>query len=305
VAGLDNLASYQRCCLRMEQAWPAFSAKRADRLAQQQRFGTAAEKVAEGILEDLFTSVLDWGLDCFNNQVGRADIVLTHLGIKRLVVEAKRPGSLAGWRAVEHAMEQACGYAARQKVRCVAVSDGTALWAWDLPPGGQRARVGARLDVTEAPRALWWLSVDGIYRVRPDAPELVPEPAGQVEGDGAFGPGVADGGLLHPKYRLPAACFAYVGDRLDPRSWHLPYLRADGTPDAARLPKAVQAVLSNYRGTRASLPEEAVPEVLVRLGRAGRLAGRLPATGPRAPRAWVLLQEALDQLGRLPEVLGD
>jgi hypothetical protein len=290
----------------MEQAWPAFSSKRAERLAQQRRFGSAAEKVAEGILEDLFTAVLDWGLDCFNNQVGRADIVLTHLGIKRLVVEAKRPGALSGDRAMEHALEQVCGYAARQKVRCVAVSDGTVLWAWDLVPGGQRARVAARLDASAAPAELWWLSVDGIYRDRPDLPPgQAFDLAGQVEGDASFDSGVPEAELLHPKYRLPAACFAYVEDPLDPRSWHLPYLRADGTPDAARLPKAVQAVLSNYRGARARLPEEAVPEVLVRLARAGRLAGRLPAAGPRAPRAWVLLQEALDQLGRLGEVLGD
>jgi hypothetical protein len=45
-------------------------AKRDQRLARQRRFGTAAEKVAENVLEDLFTMVLDWHLSEVNNQVG-------------------------------------------------------------------------------------------------------------------------------------------------------------------------------------------------------------------------------------------
>lgn len=64
-------------------------------MAQQRRFGTAAEKVAENILEDLFTMALDWHLSEVNNQVGYADLVLTRLGVKHLIVEVKRPGALA------------------------------------------------------------------------------------------------------------------------------------------------------------------------------------------------------------------
>ncbi len=68
----------------------------------------------------------------FNNQVDRADIVLTDHGIKRLIVEVKRPGSLA-WnrRAVEGALDQAARYASEQKVRSVAISDGVMLYAAD------------------------------------------------------------------------------------------------------------------------------------------------------------------------------
>lgn len=75
--------------------------------------------------------------------------------------------------------------------------------------------------------------------------------------------------VLHPKYKLPAQCFAYVGEPANPVTWKLPYLHADGTVDLARLPKAIQAILSNYRGARVtSIPENAIPDVLVRLGRA-------------------------------------
>jgi hypothetical protein len=54
------------------------------------RFGAAAEKVAENILEDLFTMVLDWRVFEVNNHTGYADIVLTRLDVKCRV---KRPGA--------------------------------------------------------------------------------------------------------------------------------------------------------------------------------------------------------------------
>jgi hypothetical protein len=69
------LASYRRCCDRLAAAWPGFAARRQERLAQQRRFGTAAGKVAENILEDLFTMVLDWHLSEVNNQVSYAELV--------------------------------------------------------------------------------------------------------------------------------------------------------------------------------------------------------------------------------------
>jgi hypothetical protein len=59
-----------------------FAKKRKERLAQHKRYGTVAEKVAENILEDLFTEVLDWSISDLNNQVEYADLLLTHLGIK-------------------------------------------------------------------------------------------------------------------------------------------------------------------------------------------------------------------------------
>jgi hypothetical protein len=303
---VTSLASYRRCCARLVSAWPGFLARRDDRLAQQRRFGTAAEKVAENILEDLFTMVLDWHVSEVNNQVDYADLVLTRLGVKYLIVEVKRPGALA-WneRAVDLALAQAHRYADEQKVRSIAVSDGVMLYARDHHPGRLPGdRVFARLDQDEAPSDLWWLSTDGIYRRRedlssarlrllPPAPGITPD-AGNLTGDD----------LVHPKYRLPAVCFAYVGNAADPRTWHLPYLRADGTPDLARLPKAIQAILSNYRGAHvSSIPEASIPDVLITLARTARKIGKLPATGPGAASAYTQLQDALDQFDCLAEAL--
>jgi len=299
------LASYRRCCDRLAAAWPEFLARRQERLAQQRRFGTAAEKVAENILEDLFTIVLDWRLSEVNNQVGYADMVLTRLGVKHLIVEVKRPGALA-WneRSVSLALAQAHRYADEQKVRSIAVSDGIMLYARDLIPGGYLDRLFVRLDEPQAPADLWWLSTDGIYRSRDDTqgtrPRLLPPAADDVPQYRDDRPAA----LLHPKYHLPAGCFAYTGDAADPRTWHLPYLLADGAPDMARLPKAIQAILSNYRGAHVStVPEEAIPEVLVTLARTARKLGKLPVAGPGTARSYVQLQQALEQLGRLTDAL--
>jgi hypothetical protein len=134
-------------------------AKRDQRLARQRRFGTAAEKVAENVLEGLFTMVLDWHLSEVNNQVGYADMVLTRLGVKHLIVEVKRPGSLA-WNqhSVDRALTRAHRYADEQNVRCVAVSDGIMLYARDHIPGAHRDRLFVRLDQPEPPCDLWWLA---------------------------------------------------------------------------------------------------------------------------------------------------
>lgn len=55
---MASLASYRRCCDRLTAAWPGFLAMREECLAQERRFGTTAEKVAENILEDLFANRL-------------------------------------------------------------------------------------------------------------------------------------------------------------------------------------------------------------------------------------------------------
>lgn len=301
---IRNLASYQKCTERIRCNWGSFRQKRAERLKQQERHGIAAEKVAENILEDLFTMVLDWTLADLNNQVGYADILLTRLGIKYLILEAKRPGALA-WnrRAVEAALDQAVRYAGEQKVRCVAVSDGLMLYAADIQHGGLRDRVFVSLDDPEPQEQLWWLSVHGIYRPKNDesdaALQLLPEKASDDQCAGK----IAGAGLLHPKYKLPLRCFAYVGDATDVKTWKLPYLLSDGSVDAKRLPKAIQSILSNYRGTKvSSVPEKDIPEVLVRLAHAATRLGKMPHQCGAAAPVYVQLADVLNQLGRLEAI---
>jgi hypothetical protein len=302
-SSLEQLATYHRLNERLSICWPAFVAKRHDRLVQAGRLGHAAEKVAEGILEDLFTGPLDWSLADVNYQVDYADLLLTRLGIKHLLVEVKRPGALAWSRhAVDAALLQAAGYARRQKVSAIAVSDGHMLYAADVGEAGLHDRAFVALDSPAPHIDLWWISVDGIYRPREDlagGPGLLPVPATAP----ASAPSSVEGELLDSKYHLPARCFAYVGDPAHPSSWHLPYRLADGSVDHARLPKAIEAILSNYRGGHVtSIPERAIPDVLVCLARAAHSLGRMPGQAPESAPAYVALARALDQLGRLGEV---
>ncbi len=304
----SDLASHRRCAERIRDAWPDFLSKRLQRLEQQQRFGEACEKVAENILEDLFTSVLDWSLTDFNNQLEHADIVLTDHGIKRLIVEVKRPGSLA-WsrRAVENALDQASRYASEQKVKTIAISDGVMLYAANLADGARVDRVFVSLCETVPPCDLWWLSVQGIWRSVDTGGSarlrLLPEESIKPQCS-AEEPGDSQA-LLHPKYRLPAPCFAYVGDYARPGTWKLPYLLADGTVDAKRLPKAVQCILSNYRGAKVSgIPETSIPAVLDRLAQAARHAGHMPPQACNPAPIYRQLSEALEQLG-IPSSAGD
>lgn len=261
MSSIDELAGYRRGVERIRATWPAFLDKRAARLEQQRRHGVAAERVAENILEDLFTQVLDWTLADLNNQLGFADLLLSRLGIKYLLIEAKRPGALA-WnrRAVEQALDQAGRYAAEQKVRCIAVSDGVMLYSADIQNGGLRDRVFVSLDSVEPPEALWWLSLHGIYRPRVDnegaALDLLPR-SEEAHHAGPAAPAVEEA-LLHPKYKVPARCFAYVGDASNPATWKLPYRLADGDTDVNRLPKAIRpfsatTVAPRYRRCRKAI----------------------------------------------------
>jgi hypothetical protein len=169
--------------------WRPFLEKRCEWLQQQERHGTAAEKVVEHILQDLFTEVLDWPLSDLNNQIGFANLLLTSLGIKYLLVEVKRPGAWAwNYRAVEAALGQATRYADEQKVKCVGVSDGVMLYAADIQHGGWHDRVFVSLESQEPPESLFWLSVHGIYRPRGDSevaalhllPEALQEPSDET-----------------------------------------------------------------------------------------------------------------------------
>lgn len=89
------------------------------------------------------------------------------------------------------------------------------LYAADIRHGGPADRVFCSLEDPQPPEALWWLSIDGIYRERAQAGDaalrLLPELCAadkdtEVE---------TSDELLHPKYQLPARCFGYVGDHCD------------------------------------------------------------------------------------------
>lgn len=301
---IENLTSYRRGLDKINASWSAFLAKRDRRLEQQRRHGKAAEKVAEDIIADLFTDVLDWSLAEINNQVRNADILLTRQGIKRLLIEAKRPGALA-WnrRAVERALDQALRYAAEQKVLSVAVSDGCMIYAADVECGGLRDRVFAPLDAETPPESLWWLSVHGIYRSRAECEDGVPDLLPAAPKDEASLVDISTDALLHPKYGVPAECFAYVENAADPRTWKLPYRLVTGDLDVKRLPKAIQSILSNYRGAQVrTVPETAIPDVLARLARGAADLGRMPFQRGDAADIYAQLETALDQLGRLDEV---
>jgi hypothetical protein len=293
-----SLASYQRCLERIRTGWPTFRANRTARLAEAERHGTAPEKVAENILEDLFTNVLDWTLDDLDHQVGYADLLLTQMAIKYLLVEVKRPGALV-WneRAVRSALNQARRYADEQRVMSVAVSDGVMLYAGDIKAGNLIDRALVRLDGPEPDPGLWWLSVHGIYRPPPDGNRLgfdVPPVPVAAAAIASAAPGTDV--LLHPKYHLPESCFAYVGNASDPHTWKLPYRHADDSVDRKRLPKAVQAILSNYRGEKVEgIPYAAIAGVLRNLSEAARSVGRMPDQCATTAPVYQQLAEVLRQ----------
>ncbi|MHB1558375.1 MAG: hypothetical protein ACYC61_13020 [Isosphaeraceae bacterium] len=299
-----RLMTYQRFREEALRGWPEFRARREERLLQWERNGKAAEKITENILEDLFTLVLGWPLGSLNHQVGYADLILTDLGVKHLVVEAKRPGLLQ-WnrRAVDDALAQALRYGGEQRVRCIAVSDGMLLYAADIANGGLRDRLFVHLTEETLPEALWWLSRHGIYRPAPEDVAISFNPLCPVDREEPLGPEGTDGLLLHPRYRIPCRCFAYVGHPSKTSTWKLPYLKADGAVDEKRLPKAIQCILTNYRGAKVGgIPEAAIPDVLVRLGIAAARLGRMPGQCGEAADVYRSLAAALEQFERQEEI---
>jgi len=85
------------------------------------------------------------------------------------------------------------------------------FYAADIWEGGLHDRVFISLESESPPLDLWWMSEHGIYRSRP-SPDGKPlellKPTLPAVGPLASG---VESGLLHPKYNLPAHCFAYVG----------------------------------------------------------------------------------------------
>lgn len=293
----ENPAYQKKTIMRIRANWRPFQEKRRERLVQRERNGTAAEKVAENIVEDLLTMVLDWPIDSVNHQLGRADIVLTRLSVKHLVIEVKRPGSLI-WNvvSVHAALEQARGYAVQQNVRIIAVSDGQMIYAADIRGGGLEDRVFAKLDDETPAECLWWLGVHGIYRDRIDRSDAglrtLVKP--KCDLDDSFVS--SDTCLLHPKYHIPAHCFAYVGDSNKPSTWKLPYRLIDGSIDKKRLPKAIQAILTNYRGAEVKMiPEKHIRDVLARLSAGAAEIGKTPEQTCELADVYRLLHQAVKQ----------
>ena len=103
---------------------------------------------------------------------------------------------------------------------------------------------------------------------------------------------------LHPKYRLPATSFAYVGDATRPGTWKLPYRRADGSVDRRRLPLAIEAALGTYRGQHARIPAAAMPDVLKKLARAADEIGKLPPRATHPTPLYRKLAAAVQRQGR-------
>ncbi len=302
-----NLATFRKFIDRLPASWVVFQKQRQSRLAQHERNGAAAEKVAENILEDFFTIALDWTIGDLNNQLQYADIVLTSRGIKHLLIEVKRPGSLR-WDqpSLEQALSQARRYADEQRVPTIAVSDGTLFYAADIVNGGLQHRARLCLDAPMFSPDAWWVSVDGIYR--PPVSLAKPEAAIDAESlekaaDSAPQPDAIPA-MLHPKYKVPVQCFAYVGDASKTATWKLPYRNADGSVDEKHLSGAIRAVVTNYRGAHVkTIPDAAIADVLVRLGKAAAEIRKLPGQTPAPLESYRLLHDALRQVGRLDEVL--
>jgi hypothetical protein len=285
-----ELARQRRCVEQIRARWPAFLAARQAHLRSHGIGQTPAEKVAENILCDLFSNVLDWTTEQVRLQENRVDLLLTRLGVKYLIVETKRPGSFDGPASIDRALAQARGYAEELNVGKIAASDGCVLQAHDLSGPSLMPRLRVHLSDSIPPDDLWWLSTRGIYR-RPQAPSA-----------GRLRQVLGDEHLLHPKYQLPARCFAFVGHPERPATWKLPYLRLDGTVDDRRLPKAIQSVLQDYRGEQVRLPEDQVPDVLGRLARAAGRQGRMPHQDPTPAAIYQALQDSLLQMGRHDDI---
>jgi hypothetical protein len=287
-----ELASARLCTARIRERWGSFQAARGRQLAAVGAGQVPAEKIAENILCELFTRVLDWTTEQVRLQEQRVDLMLTRGGLKYLIVEVKRPGSFDGRGPVVRALNQARGYASELRVDRVAVSDACLLEAYDVTADGLRPRAVVHLASPEPAEDLWWLSTRGIYRTPPPRPALA-----NAE--------LADGTLLDRKYGLPARCFAYVGDPARPTTWKLPYLLADGEVNAKRLPAAIGAVIRDYRSQQVKgVPEDQIPDVLVRLAAAAVRIGRMPHQDPTPADTYVALLDRLRQLGRTADVPG-
>lgn len=279
-----ELSNRKKIIKSAKEKWVQFLERRQKRLLQLNRPEGGAEKITEGILEDLFSMVLNWSISDLNWQMGRCDLVLTQMGIKYLLLEAKYPNHFSSKSNREKALNQVLGYAKEQKVKKIAVSDGYMLLIAELDEQGAIEKyLEISLDAPDFSEELWFLSIHGIYRSIPRKTDI------------AY-PRFQNDGLLHHKYELPIDCFAYVGDKDDTKTWKLPYLLEDSSVDVKRLSKAIGAVISNYRGAKVEgIPEKAIPSVLRALEKAARQMRKMPDQDPKASDIYKKLADILVQ----------
>tara|TARA_R110000868_G_scaffold392875_1_gene663725 strand:+ start:37234 stop:38100 length:867 start_codon:yes stop_codon:yes gene_type:complete len=283
-----HLATYQKLIARAQVNWAEFQSVRQQRLSKTQ-FETIHEKTSENILEDLLTMVLDWEIEHIHYQIEYADVLLSHMGIKRAIVETKRPGALK-WSAsaIEKALQQARRYADSQQVKTIAICDGHMLYAADILHGNLVERLYVQLDAATFPEDLWWFSRHGIHRAREGYQPMLSQTTETT---------VDESELLHKKYQIPARCFAYAGDASDVKTWKLPYLKANGDVDTGRLSGAIRCITSNYRGANVKgIPHEAIPVVLKRLSDAAERVGKMPHQTAKPSVTYQQLAEVLVQV---------
>jgi hypothetical protein len=299
-----SLSSYKKFIERLHQTWESFLESRS-KLLDPLKYQPVPEKVSEEIIRNLLTKVLDWEEADLQWQMQYADLVLTRNRNKYLVAELKRPSYLKrSLSSNQEALNQVRGYADQQKIHSVAISDGSVFYAADIVSGGLSHRMFVDLSSRMPPESLWWISVHGVYRKS----QFVKEFSFDEEGS----PPTVKGGpmvpssLLHPKYKIPAECFAYVGDANKTSTWKLPYRTEQLEIDSKRLPKAIQALLSNYRGSGVNgIPLSDVPEVLVRLAKAARRTGKITQDGTVSAEVYGQLFQFLRQQDRLGDVFND
>ena len=295
---ITNLTSYKKCVNRINNNWSNFLQKREKRLLEFHQYGKTSEKISESIMDILFSEVLDWEISLLRYQIGNADIILTNQGIKYLVIETKRPGSLQ-WseRAIEKALNQALRYAIEQHIKTLAISDGSILYAANVIDNNLQDRVYIDLNKSSPQLDLWWLSVHGIYREYTLDSKPLQNRVITVDYD--ISDKINNNQKLHPKYKRPYNCFAYVGDINKTSTWKLPYLLINKRVDTKRLPKAIQTILTNYRGKKVSssnIPEREMPNILKKLGSAASSIGLMPNQNIKTSEIYYQLQNALDQI---------
>ncbi len=299
---MESQAKYKKFIERLNTNWSLFIQKRKALLSQQERFGKAPEKITENIIFHLFTEVLDWDIKDINYQIDYADIEITKLGVKRILIEAKRPGGISwNMKQIEKHIAQALRYAYKQKVSIIGISDGNKLYMLNVKGGLTEPRIFISLDEDLPHEDLYYISVNGVDKeknINIDFKNSKKEVLGKYDSTDTN-----SDELLNKQYKLPARCFAYVGDPNNPYTWKLPYLSLDGSVNVARLPGAIGCVVTNFRGLQVkTIPEKEIPQVIIKLAKATKSVGKLNPDNPKMANCYKQLYNAVDQMGGLDKI---